>query len=37
VLDDIEQRGGATQLLHDIGISDEELEVLRSHVVAAAP
>jgi hypothetical protein len=37
VLDDIEQRGGATQVLHDLGIADAELEVLRSHVVAGEP
>lgn len=30
VLDDVERRGGATQVLHDLGISDDELAVMRS-------
>jgi Tyrosine phosphatase family len=34
VLDEIERRGGATQLLRELGITDEELAVLRRRAVA---
>ena len=34
VLDDIEQRGGAEAVLHELGISDGELAVLREKAIA---
>ena len=34
VLDDIAQRGGAEAVLRDVGISDEELAVLRERAIA---
>jgi protein-tyrosine phosphatase len=37
VLDEIERRGGGTQVLHELGISEQELAVLRSHVVSEQP
>lgn len=33
VLDDIEQRGGAEAVLKSLGITDEEIAVIRSHVL----
>jgi hypothetical protein len=34
VLDEIAQRGGAEAVLKSIGITDAELDVMRSHAIA---